>query len=124
MPDNTMMTNPEQKLDNLFAAYRSACPEVDSSAAFVPGIWQKIEARRRTSILQLWTRNFIAASATLCLLFGLFLISPVPSGSHLAYYLDVLDDDHDTEIRADLHLMKLHPAMEASEQPMILAEEE
>ena len=123
MPDNTMMTNPEQKLNNLFAAYRSACPEVDCSAAFVPGIWQKIEARRRNSILQLWTRNFIAASATLCLLFGLFLISPVPSGSHYAYYLDVLDDDHDSEIRADLHLMKSHPTMETSEQPILVEEE-
>lgn len=116
--------DPEQKLDNLFAAYKTACPEVESSAAFMPGIWQKIEARRRTSIVQVWTRNLIAASVALCLMFGLFLVSPVPSGSHLAYYLDVLDDDHDAEIRADLHLVKTHATgAEVSDQPILVEEE-
>ena len=115
------MMNLEQKLDNLFAAYRSAFPEVETSSTFVPGIWQKIEVRRRTSILKLWTRNFIAASAALCLMFGLFLISPVPGGAHLAYYLDVLDADHDAEIRADLYLIQ-QPAPESA-APFLVEEE-
>ena len=123
MSDNNRMLHEEQKLDNLFAAYREACLEVESSAAFVPGIWQKIEARRRVSILQVWTRNLIAASAALCLMFGLFLISPIPSGSHLAYYLDVLDDAHDSEIRADLHLIKPATALESAEQGILVNEE-
>ena len=123
MTDNSKMINPEQKLDELFRAYHAACPEVESSANFVPGIWQKVEARRRSSILQLWTRNLIAASAALCLLFGLFLISPVPGGSHLLYYLDVLDDDHDAEIRADLHLVKTPASYESTDSPILVEEE-
>lgn len=41
----------EQKLDKLFYAFRSANPDPVPSAGFTPGIWNKIEARRRQSFV-------------------------------------------------------------------------
>jgi hypothetical protein len=94
----------EQKLDKLFYSFREASPDPEPSASFTPGIWNKIETRRRQSFVVSWTRNLVAASASLCLVFGLFLITPFPNGSHpLATYLDSLDDEHDRETVAELH---------------------
>ncbi len=36
----------ERRLDELFRAYREACPDVDAGANFMPGLWAKIEARQ------------------------------------------------------------------------------
>ncbi len=38
------------ELDALFAEYRSACPDPDGGVNFMPGLWQKIEARRKESV--------------------------------------------------------------------------
>jgi hypothetical protein len=38
------------KLDGMFQEYRAALPDVEPGARFMPGLWQRIEARR-TSIL-------------------------------------------------------------------------
>lgn len=38
--------NNDSKLDALFAQYRDAMPDQDAGASFMPGLWQKIEARR------------------------------------------------------------------------------
>ena len=58
-----------------------------------------------------WTRKLIAASASLCLVFGLILVTPFPNGnSPLATYIDSLDDEqgwHYYEIRA-VFFRKLH----------------
>src|SRR5580704_15279954 len=39
-----------QELDALFAEYRSAIPDVDGGANFMPNLWQKIEARKGESV--------------------------------------------------------------------------
>lgn len=64
----------EGQLDRLFAAYREACPDPEPSAAFMPRLWQRIEAE------QSWTREFrrftevlVTAAAALSLLMGIFL---------------------------------------------------
>jgi hypothetical protein len=36
----------ERRLDELFRAYREACPEMDAGVNFMPGLWAKIEARQ------------------------------------------------------------------------------
>jgi hypothetical protein len=40
----------ENKLDALFAEYRSAFPDTDGGVNFIPNLWQKIEARRGESV--------------------------------------------------------------------------
>src|ERR1700722_6960361 len=42
-------TEGDYRLDELFVAYRRACPDVDGSPRFMPGIWAGIEAREISS---------------------------------------------------------------------------
>lgn len=43
------------KLEALFAEYRDAIQEPDTSKTFMPGLWQKIEARRKEPVFALDT---------------------------------------------------------------------
>ncbi len=62
----------EKELDTLFAAYREACPDVEPGAAFTPGLWKMIDARRSPSYsLQRWARTLVTAAAAICLVLGL-----------------------------------------------------
>ena len=40
----------EQKLDELFAAYRDALPDREPSAGFTPELWRRIDQRRKPSL--------------------------------------------------------------------------
>lgn len=60
------METSEQGLERLFQLYREACPDPEPSPAFIPGIWQKIEARQTmVRTLQRWAQAFVAASAVI-----------------------------------------------------------
>lgn len=114
----------EQKLDKLFSAYRSAFPDPAPSAAFTPGIWNKIEARRRQTFVMSWTRKLMAASASLCFVFGMVLITPFPNGATpLATYLDSLDDEHDRAVVAELHQAPGQTQFDEADQPILVEEE-
>ncbi len=114
----------EHKLDKLFLAYKSANPDPIPSAGFTPGVWHKIEARRRQSFLLSWTRNLVAASASLCMIFGLLLVTPFPSGnSALATYLDSLDDEHDQSQVAELHQVVIQDPSNDYSQAILVEEE-
>jgi hypothetical protein len=92
---------PEQdsnsKLDALFQEYRAALPDGEPGAGFMPGLWQRIEARRASSlwIFRRLAQVCVGATLALTLLMGAFLIprlekSPVYSSS----YVDELAADH------------------------------
>ena len=65
----------------------------------------------------------MAASASLCVVFGLFLITPFPNGSSLATYLDSLDDEHDREVVAELHQVPGQTQFDDAGQPILVEEE-
>ena len=81
------------ELNSLFASYKTAVPDPESSANFMPELWRKIENRRRMTIhFRKLTQVFVAGAAALCLLFG--LVQGIPSRSELAgTYVDVLAED-------------------------------
>ena len=88
------------RLDQLFAEYRQACDAPELSVGFMPGLWQKIEARQSTS----WVFNkisgwFVAASAaaTAVLALALLTMPSMPSGLPAATYVDALAADHITD---------------------------
>jgi hypothetical protein len=61
-----MELNSPDELDRLFGSYREACPDLEGSANFVPGIWARIEAAGTMSwlpVLRLWARRVVAATA-------------------------------------------------------------
>jgi hypothetical protein len=90
--------DPEGRLSELFAAYRAACPDPEPGAMFLPGLWEKIEARRSFAYrLKRLSRGVITAAAVVCLLMGLFLARPEPSVS----YLEVLSADQSHDSSAD-----------------------
>src|SRR6201996_9762187 len=93
------MNGDDSALDTLLEAYRSACPDIEPSANFMPAIWQKIEARRSFwFVFQREARAVMTASAAL---FVVLLVLNFFSGSqsHLAAstYADALMADHTAE---------------------------
>jgi hypothetical protein len=94
--------NPDARLSGLFAEYRAACPGPEPGAMFMPGLWEKIEARRSFAYrLKLISRAIIAAAAVVCLLLGLSLSRPEPSSS----YLEVVTADQSHGNAADEDLV-------------------
>jgi hypothetical protein len=91
------MRDLEQELDELFRAYRRSFADVDASSEFMPGVWEKIEARRSFAFrVTHLARAFLGASAVLfTLMAGFFVLvenraAPDPHES----YLDSLASAH------------------------------
>jgi hypothetical protein len=94
------MTNDENSgLNKLFQKYRAACPEVEASAHFMPGIWQRIESRRSFRLVfQQIARPLMAGSAALVLLLLLLnLVSNQYTRLSAPSYVDALLADHTAE---------------------------
>ena len=91
------MTDQEQKLDALLAQYRSQGADLDTSAGFMPGLWEKIDARRAFVLrFRRLSQCVLGASAAMILmLVGVSAISP-ETHSTAASYVDVLAEAHTT----------------------------
>jgi hypothetical protein len=93
------MDNNESRLDEFFQRYRASCPEIEPGANFMPGLWQKIEARHSFwFVFQGLARTAATASAALCLLLLILnLIAPKQSYLPAPTYTDALMADHSAE---------------------------
>jgi len=86
----------DEQLDALFAAYRSASPDLEASPNFMPHLWQKIEARERGSaIFARLARSLVSVALALTLLMTIAVSllrrqAPVPPET----YVEVLAEDH------------------------------
>ena len=98
------MTNDRQsrRLDEVFRAYRVACPDVEGSANFMPTLWQKIEARQSVPLrMQRLTKVFVSAAAVLCLLMTMLLVSPiVQTPAIFTSYIEALDSEQSHDVLA------------------------
>jgi len=97
-----METN-DRGLDELFRLYREACPAPEPSASFVPGIWQKIEARQSSwRLIQRWAQALVAASAVLSALLVVHSMwrARVESPVYTTTYVDTLAGPEPLEIAA------------------------
>ena len=87
-----------EELDRLFRAYRSACPDPEPSASFMPGLWARIDARRRPmNLYGAFSRRILAGAAVLSLAMAILLFRPfaapaLPVANNA--YLEALADDH------------------------------
>ena len=82
-------------LDGLFARYRSACPDVEPGADFMPRLWARIERKPTFSfIFGRLARSLVTASAVSCLLLAALNMVPHSgvSRAHSKYatYIDAL----------------------------------
>jgi hypothetical protein len=85
------------KLDTLWKEYREACPDQDAGPGFMPGLWQRIEARRvaNLSIFRRLTEVCVGATLALTVLMGMVLIPRLEKALlENATYVDVLAADH------------------------------
>jgi hypothetical protein len=89
--------NNERKLDALFQAYRNACPDRDPGVNFMPGVWQRIEARQRSTFSFLhMAQVFATGAAAVTLALGVYLYLPhnaaTRAGAYQQNYLEALAD--------------------------------
>jgi hypothetical protein len=91
------MNDSPDKLDALWTEYRTACPDPEPSAGFMPGLWRRIEARRAANATMLRRLAQVCVGATLALtvIIGAVVLPQlerVPIYS--ATYVDVIAADH------------------------------
>ncbi|MEO8025339.1 MAG: hypothetical protein ABI823_02640 [Bryobacteraceae bacterium] len=96
------MQNLDSKLDAVFAAYRASMPDRDASAAFMPGLWQRIEARQNSGLMfRRLTGALVGAAAIITLLMAAVLIPRYQNSQvYSATYVDVLAAEHSEDIVA------------------------
>ena len=93
------MMDDEIRLDETFRRYRDACADIEPSANFMPGIWQKIEARQGFwPVFERFGAMVASASAALCLLLlALNLLWSPGLNTSPPSYTDALLADHSAE---------------------------
>lgn len=96
-PPDDWKGNEEERLNALFVAYRDACPDRDPGPGFMPELWQRIEARERSSTLfSHLARNVMTAALALS---GIMALAVSVTHSHAnalppESYVEVLAEDH------------------------------
>ena len=93
------MNRQDNGLDDFFASYRAACPEMDGGPDFMPGLWRRIDAKRaaRTQFRHL-SRMVLSGAAAMCLLLsGAMLLPSNATPSLQQSYVDALAASHDAE---------------------------
>ena len=88
------MHGDEEQLDRLFAAYREVLPDPDAGPGFTPGVWAKIESRRRYStLMRRLTGAFVTTAAVLSLVLSFYITQVPQSPADLTTYVETLDED-------------------------------
>jgi len=93
--ERDMQTGSERGLDALFLEYRAVVPDPEPSGAFMPQLWERIEARRNSTFLvRRWAQACVAATLALALLVTAFVLphyqAELTRTATPAGYLDVL----------------------------------
>lgn len=80
-----------QKLDELWVAYREVLEVPEASAHFAPKLWGRIDGQRAFTLrLKRLSRIFAGSAAVICLLLTGIMVAPSRTTSQPASYLDVL----------------------------------
>lgn len=90
----------EARLDELFQAYRDACPIPETSANFMPALWARIEAREvSTNWFGQFAKGLVTAALAASVILGLMVSSKTPSRNPSsaffnATFVDAWSADH------------------------------
>ncbi len=73
----------DPRLARLFDEYRAALPDMEGSTAFLPGLWQRIDARQNyASGFRRMARMIVTAAAAVSLLMSAWIVNH----GHSVYY--------------------------------------
>jgi negative regulator of sigma E activity len=103
----------ERRLDELFRAYREACPDVEPSANFMPNLWAKIETRQvSTNWFGRMAKVLVMAGLAASVILGMLVSSMnnrAASGQALdlnATFIQALTEEHASTLEP-LHLDRI-----------------
>jgi hypothetical protein len=85
----------ETRLNELFVAYRDACPVPEGSANFMPGLWARVEARERSgNILGRMAKALVTAALAASVVLGLLVSFREANEPLNGTYIDAMTADH------------------------------
>ena len=98
----------QSRLDEMFRAYRDACPEPEASPDFMPVMWAKIEAREvSTNWFGRVAKALVTAAIAASVILGMMISSNNQSSSFFdATFVDALQADQ-TSALEPLHLDRI-----------------
>jgi hypothetical protein len=87
--------NAESRLDELFIAYREACPDPEPSVNFTPELWARIEAREvSTNLFGRMAKALVTAALAATVILGLMVSTMSRSESQFnGTYMEALRAD-------------------------------
>ncbi len=103
--ENGKPSEHEERLNELFRAYREACPDPEPSAAFMPQIWARIEAREvSTNWFGSVAKALVTAALAASVILGMMLSSMNQSN---AYFNDTFVEAVSAERASALEPLQL-----------------
>lgn len=98
--DDSKMNEIDSRLDDLFQAYRAACPDPEPSVNFMPEMWAKIEAREASStVFNRMAKALVTAALGASVIMALMSASynqPLPASD--GSYIQALAADHVSDL--------------------------
>ncbi len=111
----------ETGLDELFEAYRDACPDPEPSPDFMPRLWARIEGRRQMQDAFAWRRwaeAFLSLAVVTCLLIVVLqVLPPATSAYERSTYIEQLSEDDGPEhmLLQDVATADTHPPLQPAD---------
>jgi hypothetical protein len=77
----------DDQLDQLFRAYRDACPAPEPRADFMPLLWRRIEARQSFAFsFRRMANALVTAAMAASVALGVYMALPHSTAANAAYY--------------------------------------
>ncbi|MFN0103602.1 MAG: hypothetical protein ACKV2U_16115 [Bryobacteraceae bacterium] len=109
----------EKRLELLLMEYRTACPDPEPGANFMPNLWRRIEARRNPVVQWVTlSRRALVGALALCLVLGVVMGTALSSSQfYQSTYIEALDDDGVPEDLAAMLPVSMNSSGESSGDP-------
>ena len=82
----------DDQLDQLFRAYRDACPAMEPRADFMPRLWRRIEARQTFGFsFRRMANALVTAAMAASIALGLYMALPHGTPANASYYTSYVE---------------------------------
>jgi hypothetical protein len=93
--ENSRNSAQDQRLNELFLAYREACVEPEAGVNFMPGLWARVEARERSgNILGRMAKAVVTAALAASVVIGLVVTFEESNRPLNGTYIEAVTADH------------------------------